>query len=264
MLTCPNCGSDNRYGAIFCRGCGKKLDVIDEITVENIDEKTGGKRRRRKKEKGALTPKQLHTRGMIINAIRIAVILLIAFAVYLTQQRPSISAIPTSEGARNSFNRKKRELRGGKEVIITDKEFNSYLASVLPKVENGKVLRFENLQVALGSEEHEENKEEDKQEIAIRMYVRIFGKRVLFQMFGKLEKDSGKVKFSPRTFGKLGKLPYPAFLVKLHCKNVLKNLDKDKELFDKLTEATIDEMKVRRNGKLVPTSVLKLKPRAKS
>jgi hypothetical protein len=257
MLTCPNCGSDNRYGAIFCRGCGKKLDVIDEITVENIDEKTGGKKRKRRKEKGALTPKQLHTKSMIINAIRIVVILLIGFAVYLTQQTPTVSAIPTSKAAKDSFDNQKRKLRAGEGATITEKQLNSYLAAVLPRVEPGKMIKFENLQIALGNEE-------DKEEIAVRMYARVFGKRMLFQMFGKLEKDDGKVKFSPSTFGKLGKLPYPAFLVKLHCKNVLKNLEKDKELFDRLTDATIDEVKVRRNGKTVPTSALKLKPRAKS
>ena len=27
MITCPNCGSENLVGAIFCRTCGKKLDL---------------------------------------------------------------------------------------------------------------------------------------------------------------------------------------------------------------------------------------------
>ena len=78
-------------------------------------------------------------------------------------------------------------------------------------------------------------------------------------MFGKLEKDNGKIKFSPGTFGKLGKLPYPSFLMKMHCKKVLSELEKDKELFDKLTEAKIEEVKVTRNGKTVKTCALKLK-----
>ncbi len=257
MLTCPNCGSENRYGAIFCRGCGKKLDVIDEITVENIGEKTGAKKRRRRKDKEPLTPKQLHVRSTIINAIRIVAILLIAFAVYLTQQTPTVSAIPTSEGAKRSFSSEKRDLQRGEEATITEKQLNSYLASVLPRVNNGKIVRIENLQIALGSET-------SKDEIGIRIYARFFGKRMLLQMFGELEKNSGNIKFSPSFFGKLGKLPYPSFLVKLHCKNVLSELEKDRELFGKLTEAKIEEVKVLRNGKKVASTALRLKTQGKS
>jgi len=257
MLTCPHCESDNRYGAIFCRGCGKKLDIIDELTVENIHEKTRGKKRRRRKDKGAPTPKQLRVRSIIVNAVRIAVILLIAFAVYLTQQTPSVSAISTTEGARKIFMSNKRKLRGGSEVTITTMQLNSYIAGLLPKIEGGKAVRFDNLQVALGNEK-------DKEELAIRMYVRVFGKRMLFQMFGNLEKSDGKIKFSPATFGKVGKLPYPAFLMKLHCKNVLRDLKQDKELFDKLTEAKVKEVKAKRAGKIRTTTALVLKAKGES
>ncbi len=239
MLTCPNCGSENRYGAMFCRKCGKKLDIIDELTVENIDERTTGKKRKRKKDKAALTPKQLHKRSIILNGIRIVVILLVAFAVYLTQQTPSVSAIPTSDANRRSFMQKKRSLRDGSEVTVTVREINSYIAGVLPQIKGGNAVRFDNLQVALGNEE-------DNEEIAIRMYVRVVGKKMLFQLFGKLEKKNGKIQFSPATFAKVGELPYPSILMKLHCRRVLSDLKSDRELFEKLTEATIKEVNTRR------------------
>jgi len=262
MLTCPNCGGDNRYGAIFCRNCGKKLDIIDELTVENIHEKTGGKKRRRKKEKSELTPKQLRQRSAIINGIRVAVILLVGFAVYLTQQTPSLSAISTSESSRKSFMKKKQTLRPGSPVTVTTKEINSYLAGLLPRIKDGKVVKFDYLQVALGNDANKDNnKDKNNNEIAIRMYVRVFGKKMLFQLFGKLEKSNGKVRFSPTTFAKIGKLPYPTFLMKQHCKNILSDLKSDRELFEKLSEATIKEVKIRGGGK---TTAIALKTRGKS
>lgn len=270
MLTCPNCGGENRYGAIFCRSCGKKLDIIDELTVENIHEKTGGKKRRRKKEKSELTPKQLRRRSMIINGIRVAVILLVGFAVYLTQQTPSLSAISTSDGSRRSFMKKKQTLRRGSPVTVTTKEINSYLAGLLPRIKDGKVVKFDYLQVALGNDANKDNnegkgkgkdKDKNNNEIAIRMYVRVFGKNMLFQLFGKLEKSNGKVRFSPTTFAKIGKLPYPTFLMKQHCKNILSDLKSDKELFEKLSEATIKEVKIRGGGK---TTAIALKTGGKS
>jgi len=248
MFTCPNCGSENRYGAIFCRGCGKKLDIIDQITVDNIDEKTTGKKKRRRKDKSKRTPKELRRRGIIVNAIRIAVILLVALAIYLTQQTPSLSAITTSEASKNSFDRKKGRLEAALESKksrlekITQKEINSYIASLLPDVKNGKFIRLEALQIALESNE---------KSMDIRMYIRVFGKRVLFRLFGTLEKKDGHVKFSPATFGKAGNLPYPAFLMKLHCRKVLRGLTKETDLFSKLTEANITEFPVT-GGKKTP------------
>lgn len=244
MLTCPNCGSDNRYGAIFCRVCGKKLDIIDELTVENIEEKTGAKKRRRK-GKSELPPGKLRRRSVIMNSIRILIILLLAAAVYLTQQTPSVSAIPTSEASRKSFAQRKSLLdtavknKNSASVTVTQKELNSYLAGLLPGVKGGKSVKFENLQVALG---------DGKEKIAIRMYVRVFGKRMLFQLFGTLEKSDGHVKFAAATFAKIGKLPYPAPLMKWHCKNVLRDLKDATDLFNQLSDANVKEGKLKGGG----------------
>lgn len=247
MITCPNCGTENRYGAIFCRTCGKKLDVIDEITVENIGEKTVGKKRKRRKDKSAPTPKELQKRGIVINAIRILIILLVAFAVYLTQQTPPVSAIQTSDASKKSFDRKRDGLldsvknKKSDSETITQKELNSHIASLLPSVKQGKMVKLENVQVALG------NTNED---IAVQMHVRILGKRMLFQLFGKLEKEKGKIVFSPSTFAKVGKLPYPAFLMKMHSKNFFSDLrEKDAALLEKITRATVDTVNIRGGGK---------------
>jgi len=256
MLTCPNCGTENRYGAIFCRVCGKKLEIIDEITVENIDEKTRGKRRRRKKDKGARTPKEMGRRGIIINAIRIAVILLVAFAVYLTQQTPPVSAIPTSEVSQERFIRKRNQLRDALEKknsrseTVTQKELNSYIAGLVPDMEKGKVVKIENVQVALGNDT-------DQEKISVRMYVRVFGKKMLFQIFGEVNQNDGEMQFSPDFLAKIGKLPYPAFLMKWHCRKMLEGLKNDSDLFKKLTDVTVREVKLA-GGKKTPAVVLKV------
>ena len=40
-IKCPECGNENQLGAIFCRGCGAKLD-IESIRPEIKDAKVGG------------------------------------------------------------------------------------------------------------------------------------------------------------------------------------------------------------------------------
>ncbi len=37
MINCPKCGADNQIGAIFCRGCGEKLE-LDELQPETVQE----------------------------------------------------------------------------------------------------------------------------------------------------------------------------------------------------------------------------------
>ena len=37
MIKCPKCEADNQIGAIFCRGCGEKLE-LDEIKPETVME----------------------------------------------------------------------------------------------------------------------------------------------------------------------------------------------------------------------------------
>jgi uncharacterized membrane protein YvbJ len=38
MIKCPKCGSDNLLNAIFCRGCGEKLD-LSELKPDSFLEK---------------------------------------------------------------------------------------------------------------------------------------------------------------------------------------------------------------------------------
>lgn len=40
MIKCPKCGEDNQLGAIFCRGCGVKLE-IDDLRPDDFQDKSG-------------------------------------------------------------------------------------------------------------------------------------------------------------------------------------------------------------------------------
>ncbi len=39
MINCPKCGEDNQVGAIFCRGCGEKLE-LDDLRPDDLKSKT--------------------------------------------------------------------------------------------------------------------------------------------------------------------------------------------------------------------------------
>lgn len=45
LIKCKNCGFENQMGAIFCRGCGEKIDLesMDPDTVAKSNEKKGAK-----------------------------------------------------------------------------------------------------------------------------------------------------------------------------------------------------------------------------
>ena len=75
MIVCPNCQTENRLGSIFCRSCGAKL-ALDDLNVQNFEQKTGVV----SKEKVNKAKKK---RRLIVNLIRLAIILLVAYGVYL-------------------------------------------------------------------------------------------------------------------------------------------------------------------------------------
>ena len=65
-MFCPNCGSANEPNAVFCRNCGKKMIVGDEMNT-NSDK---------------VAKRILQNSFIIVTVVIIAVILLI-FAVFI-------------------------------------------------------------------------------------------------------------------------------------------------------------------------------------
>ncbi len=235
MMKCPNCGTENRLGAIFCRSCGIKLE-LDEITAETFEEKTGVVARDK-------VDKKKQKRKFIYNLIGLIILLAFIFAVYLALQIPRFEEIRTSSDLLKSFKRKKRNLnlallsKVERVEQITEAELNSYIASMMINMENeGRKIRINDIWVFL---------EEDNR-ITILLDLRVFGRRIIAQYFGKLNVGNGNAKFQPNGVfaAKLGKLPYPTFLMRRHCKNVLKNLEEDKELLEKLSEVEIKDGKI--------------------
>ena len=39
LIKCKNCGFENQMGAIFCRGCGEKIDLELDIETSKIEQK---------------------------------------------------------------------------------------------------------------------------------------------------------------------------------------------------------------------------------
>ncbi len=60
-MFCPKCATNNLDGASFCRGCGANISLVSQALtgqmmqapVDDIDE--GGRRRRRKRDRGEVT-----------------------------------------------------------------------------------------------------------------------------------------------------------------------------------------------------------------
>ena len=69
MMQCPQCGTENRLGAIFCRSCGAKLET-DGITSQTFEQVTGVVPK--DKAKGKKRVKKI-----ILNSIRIVFLALI-------------------------------------------------------------------------------------------------------------------------------------------------------------------------------------------
>jgi hypothetical protein len=211
MIVCPNCQTENRLGSIFCRSCGSKL-ALDDLNVQNFEQKTGVV----SKEK---INKAKRKRKLIINIIRLAFLLAIAYGVYLVFQEPQMPKIDTSGKANESFKKKETAIldarKAGKEIEVafTELEVNSFVAVVAIDSENTGKAKLKEIFIDL--------KEDNRVEIFL--VTSIFGQRIVASCYGKVSAGESGLVFEPDGFfaAKMGKLPYPMFLFKYMTKNVL-------------------------------------------
>jgi hypothetical protein len=218
MIICPNCKTENRLGAIFCRSCGAKLS-LDDLNVQNFEQKTGVVT----KEK---VDKAKKKRRFIINIIRLALLLLIAFAIYLVFQKPDLPKdIITKGGEEKKFQTKQDYLikarNDGKdaEAEFTELEINTFATSLVDSPENKGRVKLTGITIDLKQDN----------EVEIYLDTQILGQHIRLCCFGKVSADDKGLKFVPNGFfaAKVGKLPYPMFLFKYLTKNIL---SKDKTL----------------------------------
>jgi len=211
-MLCPQCGTDNRLGAIFCRSCGLKLD-IDSIDSESFEEKTGVKL----KEGPKLSK-------IILKVVLVIVILGIAALITLIALVPEIERSETRQEGQDSLKSFEAKQNWAKKSIpqyktykykyqleFSEVEVNSYIADEFEEVEIKKgPIKFDEVDVDLISG----NKME------ARFFGKIWGKALLLRITGEVELNDGSITIAPVAV-KIGKLPIPGFLAKPLFKNVI-------------------------------------------
>jgi hypothetical protein len=205
MMQCPQCGTRNRLGAIFCRSCGVKLEV-DSVTKDTFEQVTG------------IVPKdkvdaKKRIRRIIFNSLRVVLLALLVYGVYLAVQIPEVKAPETTSKLATQFNETRTRLEGavqqGRELTVTTTAgaINSHLADMMRETENkGKTFQLMDTWVVF----------EDSGDVNWVIDAKLLGRSLRFQYKGSLVVEDGRVTFKPKGFfaAQLGKLPYPTPLLK--------------------------------------------------
>ena len=109
MLRCPKCGTDNMLTAIFCRGCGERLN-LDEIRPDDFAN-IGPK-------------KQDTTMQNIIGGAIIGALLVIFLVGWMF---PAGGMIKTTEAEQEEWKGKAAKIEKGASLEMTDKEATAFL-----------------------------------------------------------------------------------------------------------------------------------------
>lgn len=220
MMQCPNCGTGNRLGAIFCRSCGTKLE-FDEITSETFEKVTG------------VVPKdkadrRRQIRSIIVNVLRLAFLGVIVYGLYLALQRPEVSRPETKGQLATQFRTMAKEMMMAvdkKRTVTqttTEVALNSYLASRVAAIETkGRGFRLVDSWVGI----------EDSGRVEWVIEVKLFGRLMRLQYFGTVKVEDDRVTFTPKGFFavRMGELPLPTPFMKLWSKRLWRSiLDADR------------------------------------
>jgi hypothetical protein len=230
MMQCPQCGTSNRLGALFCRSCGVKLDV-DSVTKDTFEQVTGVVPKDR-------TDAKKRVRKLISNLISLVVLALLVLGVYLAVQIPQVEEPKTTSKLATEF--ESTQLKLGKAiaqkrevtVTITEGAINSYLAERLGATENkGKTFQLLDTWILLG----------DDNALDWVIDTKLFGRRLRFRYKGKLVVDDDGVVFKPKGFfsARLGALPYPTPLLKRTVSKLWKSI-RDEETNEAILNAVSD------------------------
>jgi len=241
MMQCPQCGTANRLGAIFCRSCGAKLE-IDAITSQTFEQATGVVPQDKSKAKNRV-------KRIIINSLRLLFLAVIVFGFYLALQRPEVDQPKTTEELSKKLEDRRNRLlekldKDGevKNVAFMTAGINSYLAHMMAETEEkGKTFQLVDSWVLFDTD-------------GTATWVidaKLFGRLLRFQYVGTIEMEDGKVAFKPSGIfaGKLGQLPYPTYfmqtMIKRMWSSIMDDSDGDnKKLLDAITELKFDKDKV--------------------
>ncbi len=227
MMQCPQCGTANRLGAIFCRSCGVKLEV-DSVTKDTFEQVTG------------IVPKdktdaKKRVKSIILNLVRLAFLGLLVFGVYLALQLPEVEEPETTSALAAQFKQTQTKLgtavaqERGFTVTTTEGAINSYLADRVAATENkGKTFQLLDTWVLF----------DDDGGVDWVIDAKLFGRRLRFQYKGELVVEDDGVVFKPKGLfaARLGALPYPSPLLKRTVSKLWKSI-REKKVNDKILNA---------------------------
>ena len=225
-MLCPECNTENRLGAIFCRSCGGKLQ-IDDVSRENFEEKTGVKLK-----EGVKIGK------LIRNVVILVVVLALAGAIFLMTRVPTFDKVETSEETLTEFKRKEAGIKWFAErdykytLDITEAELNSHIADNIKSIEKGP-LEFKEITIdLLGGN---------------RVQAWFSGKLksfdIVYSVSGLVNLKDSKLDFTIEST-KIGNLPLPGFLSDKVFKDMLKVSEDDQILVDACQSMVISEDKI--------------------
>jgi len=123
MLICPKCRYDNELGRIFCHQCGTKLDL------NQVKSPAQGGPKIRRKRKGAFG-------RMVRSAVVVAVVALIAWAIWLAGQVPDVATTKPTNAELLAVDNKRIDLEqlvGAKRAAtleVSRTELNTYLGNL--------------------------------------------------------------------------------------------------------------------------------------
>ena len=235
MMQCPQCGTGNRLGAIFCRSCGVKL-VVDSVTKDTFEQVTGIVPKDR-------TDAKKRVRRIIFNSLRLVFLALLVLGVYFAVQLPEVEAPETTSKLAKQFTDTQTRLGQAVEreremtVSITQGAVNSYLADRLGETENkGKTFQLMDTWVLF----------EDNGDVNWVIDAKLLGRRLRFQYRGTLVVEDGGVRFKPKGFfsGQLGKLPYPSPLLKMTVSKLWDSIGGEEEEQNEKILKAISDVKI--------------------